>query len=506
MLVAFVLGALAAVAFPPVSVVVILLPTLSGLVWLIHDTRKPRTAFAVGWAFGLGHFCAGLYWIGNAFLVDATRHAALAAPAVIGLAAVLAIYVGVVCALYRRCVNRPYIRLPNLMVFASLWTLGEWVRAWAFTGFPWNLMGSAWIVSDAMLQLGALGGVYLLSLLTVACAILPVLLICGDPARLRYSRVAVACGILLLLAVWGGGTMRLAGATQDYVPDVQLRLVQPNIAQNLKWQRDLRGAHVVHQMALSLQDGVADKAPTHVIWAETAAPFVVPRNPDIVPLLSRAAPRGGALITGILRGGAPQDGEGRPAIWNSLLAVTSDGRVAASYDKSHLVPFGEYVPFAQYLPLEKLTAGGGGFSFGTGQQTLEIPGLPPVSPLICYEIIFPGAAIRRDARPDWILNITNDAWYGNSAGPYQHFAAARLRAVEEGLPVIRVANTGISGVIDAYGRVEQSLPLGQAGILNSGLPSAGPITPYARYGSVAIIPLCALLFGVGLWWTFAIRR
>jgi apolipoprotein N-acyltransferase len=316
--------------------------------------------------------------------------------------------------------------------------------------------------------------------------------------------------LILPAAVWSGGAMRLGAApaygpddTVAMVPGVRLRIVQANIPQQKKWIAELRAGHLQRQIAMSRQPSPNSsiRPPTHVIWPETAAPFFLANDDAARSVVASAAPPDGALITGApRRSGEP----GNLRFWNAAHVITGDGRIVANYDKAHLVPFGEYVPLRGILPLDKLVPGQGDFSAGAGRQTLAVPGLPPVSPLICYEAIFPGAVARQDARPGWLLNLTNDAWFGTFAGPQQHFAIAATRAVEEGLPLVRAANTGISAVIDPYGRPVVMLGLGVEGVIDSGLPLALPtLTPYARWGNalpaglVGIVALLIVVLRVG---------
>ena len=495
---AFGLGALAALALPPAYALPLLVPAFVGLMWLVDDSPGPRRAFADGWWFGFGHSLAGLYWIFNAFIVDAPQFGWMAPFAVAGIAAGVALYPAAVAALARLAFAwRAPGASGRVLVLAALWTAAEWLRGWLLTGFSWNLIGSVWVISDAMIQLAAVTGVYGLSLVTVAAAAMPAALT-GATAGGRRWLPAIAAAVALAL-VWAGGALRLASAGDEAVAGVRLRLVQPNIPQNLKWQRELRRGHVVNQLRMSTQPPAPDAgpaaAPTHVIWAETAVPFVLADNPSLIAALAGAAPLGGLIIVGAPRA-TPAGMEPR-RLWNSLFALDSVGRITATYDKFHLVPFGEYVPFRGILDIPKLTVGRQDFSPGPGLRTFALAGLPPVSPLICYEVIFPGRVADAAVRPGWLLNLTNDAWFGRSSGPYQHFAAARLRAVEEGLPLVRVANTGISGVIDAYGRARHALGLGRAGVIDSTLPAAIAATPYARYGDgiTAIMLLMALVAG-----------
>lgn len=499
-----VFGGLAALSMPPVHAVPILFPAFVGLYWLVQSADRPRAAFFVGWAFGFGFFGGGLYWIGNAFMVYAARHAFLAVPAVAGLAALLGLFVATVCWAQRSVVRNRFAGTGGVLIFAALWAFSEWLRAWVFTGFPWNLMGSVWAFSDAMIQPAAFIGTYGLSLITVVVCCYPAVTAESEPTRntgLHWRPLVVGIGVMA--ALWLGGTVRLSGAETGFVPDVRLRLVQPNIPQSQKWTPDLRSGHVLRQLDMSLNgDGGSQSPPTaeptHVIWAETAVPYVLSQNPALINLLARAAPVDGSLITGSLRSGVVSSGAGSMSFRNSLFAIDAAGDVLSTYDKVHLVPFGEYIPFRDYLPIEKLTAGAGQFTPGTERQPMELPGLPPFSPLICYEVIFPGAVVPAGSRPSWLLNLTNDAWYGLSSGPYQHFVSARLRAVEEGLPVVRVANTGISGVVDGYGRTIQALPLGEAGVLDARLPTAVAPALYAVHQNLVPLSLSIVLFGLGL--------
>ncbi len=476
MLVAFLLGVAAVGALPPLHIWPLLIPAFSGLLWLTEGSKRPRRAFAIGWWFGLGYFVAGLYWVANAFLVEPEQLGWLAPIAVLGLAALLAMFTGGATFLARAVGVRG---IGAVLVIAASWTALEWVRSWALTGFPWNMIGTAWVFSDSMVQVTSLIGTLGLSLITVIAAAMPATL--ADPeTKTRHGIAAVAAAFVAMAMVYAGGSIRLsqAGAVET-VHGVHLRLVQPNIPQRLKFQRTLLDVHLEDQLQLGSAN--ADPPPTHIIWGETAAAFFIA---DDAPRRGRVAdftPADGLTIVGTLRR-SPEGQEFR--VWNSLIAVDSSGTVVAHYDKAHLVPFGEYVPFRDFIGISKLTAGTTDFSRGPGRITLNLPGLPLASPLICYEVIFPGNVTEHGSRPQWLLNLTNDAWYGLSAGPYQHFAAARLRAVEEGLPLVRVANTGISAIVDPYGRTVRSLGLGERGVVDGPLPVAlASATFYSRVGN-----------------------
>ncbi len=493
--VAAALGALSVAALPPVYFVPALVPAFVGLLWQLEGVASRRGAFALGWAFGLGHFAAGLYWVGIAFLVDAPAFGWMMPFAVAGLAGGLALFPALATL---AAWLFPGGRAARVLVLAVAWTAAAWLRGHVLTGFPWNLLATAWTFSDTMIQSVALFGAWGLSFLTVLAAAAPATLADVESGRRRWRLPAVAFG--LLAAVFAGGALRLAWAPapgSDSVPEVRLRIVQPNIPQREKWRGDLRLEHLKRHLQMSRQPGFGEV--THVIWPETAVPYFLSRAEGLREALASVAPRGGALITGLPRLEAREGSE--TAIYNSLVALGPDGRTLAIYDKFHLVPFGEYVPLSDWLPLQKLTAGRRDFTAGPALRTLDVPGLPPFSPLICYEAIFPGQVVAPGGQPGWLLNLTNDGWFGRSSGPYQHLASARLRAVEEGLPLVRAANTGISVVVDPYGRVLHRRDLGERGVIDAPLPAAPPAAPpYARLGDGV------LLLGLLLATAVAVRR
>ncbi|MBM3517723.1 MAG: apolipoprotein N-acyltransferase [Alphaproteobacteria bacterium] len=477
------LGAGAALALPPFHHVPLLIPAFTGFVWLLAACRTGRSAAITGWWFGFGHFTLAFYWTGNALLTDPERYAWALPFAVLGLPAVLAPFPALAA------VAVHYVRgdtLARVLALAVAWTAAEWLRGHVLTGFPWNLIGYAWTPVTPLLQLTAVIGIYGLSALTIVAA---ASLACATDAGSRRFLPAGAA-LLGLAALTLIGVVRLAGDGGGEVAGVRLRIVQAAIAQHHKWLPETRLAQVERYVTLS--SDAADIRPTHLIWPETATPFYLAQEPALLAALGRLVAPGGALLTG-----APRLATGDPPqVWNSLHALDPGGRVVGTYDKHHLVPLGEYLPLRSVLArlgISKLTAGTIDFSAGGGPRTLAVPGLPPVSPLICYEAIFPDEVVAKGQRPAWLLNVTNDAWFSNSAGPYQHFAAARVRAIEQGLPLVRAANTGISAIVDPYGRIIGSLPLGHAGVLDGPLPrpTASP-TPYARFGDAGALVLLVL--------------
>lgn len=480
------LGALAAAAFPPLHLVPVLWLAFPGLLLLAGSREGPRGAFGVGWAWGVGHFVAGLYWISNALLTEADRFAWLVPLAVPGIAAVLALFVAVPVVL--ACLWPA--GWPRVLAFAGLWTLAEIARGYLLTGFPWNLLGTVWAFGALPVQGAAWIGTHGLSALTVVLACLP----------LVWGRTAWAVGGAVLAGGAAFGLVRIAAEEPPPGPTT-IRVVQGNIAQAHKWRDELRIAHFRRYLGLTagVPPAGADEGPMVVIWPETASPYMLDSDATARSLAAGALPEGALLIAGsvrIERGAGGSDPQVR--VWNSLLAIDRSASVIGLYDKHHLVPFGEYVPLRNVLPIETVVPGNLDFSAGPGPRTLTLPGtgVPPFSPLICYEVIFPGNVVAPGERPAWLLNLTNDAWFGVSSGPYQHLASARMRAVEEGLPLVRAANTGVSAVFDARGRTVASLGLNRTGVIAAPLPAARAATPYARAGVWLPAGISILLLGV----------
>lgn len=488
------LGGLATLALPPVFAAPLLWIAFPGLIWLLDGAATRRSAFFIGWWFGFLHFLLGLYWVSFSMLVDVARFWWLMPFASAGLPAVLAIFVG----LATLAVHESRLTgIARPLALALAWTVAEWLRGHLFTGFPWNLVGYAWVAWTPVVQVTAIVGIYGLSLLTVVSASLAACL--GDRALAPAARLgAAAAGVLLMVAVGVGGAIRLAGATDAMVPGVTLRLVQPDIAEKLKRDVQALRTNIQRHFALTMRPG-HDRL-TAVVWPESAMPFFLNADAAARTAIGGVAPPGGLILTGGLRV-SPPGAAGQRQYWNTLYAIDGSGAIRGTYDKAHLVPFGEYVPFRRWLPIPAL-ATLGDFTPGPGPRTLHLPGLPPVGPLICYEGIFPEEVVDPADRPQWLLTITNDGWFGRTAGPHQHFAMEAVRAVEQGLPMVRDANTGVSGVVDPYGRVLSTLGLGAEGIIDTPLPVALAPTPYARFGD----RLFFALFGVVALIMLATRR
>ncbi|MBP2300339.1 apolipoprotein N-acyltransferase [Azospirillum picis] len=481
------LGGLATFALPPADLLPVLLVAFPGLIWLLDGVRTRKGAFAVGWFFGFGHHLLGLYWVSAALFTDIERFWWALPLSAAGLPVLMAMFCGGATLTFHLLRRRGIgAGLARPLLFAACWCLWEWLRGHVFTGFPWNLIGYGWVGVLPVLQTASLVGIYGLTLVTVLVASLPAALPDPDTTR-RRAWTGFATGLALLAVLGGWGAWRLAGAVDEPVPGLRLRLVQAAIDQRLKWAPSERMQNFQSHLALSaapptdLPSGRPAPPPNLIIWPETAVPFFVEDDARVRQAIASVIPTGGLLITGAPRTDLGADGERR--YYNGMVAVDGSGTAVASYDKFHLVPFGEYMPLRAWLPVGAIAGNGAEFSPGPGPRTLHLGAIPAFSPLICYESIFPAAVVDHADRPQWLLNLTNDAWYGRTAGPHQHFAINQVRAVEEGVPLVRAANTGISGVVDAYGRVQHLLGLGERGFIDTTLPKAPEgVTPYARMG------------------------
>jgi apolipoprotein N-acyltransferase len=499
--IALVAGAASALAMAPFHAWPVLFLTFPVAVWLIDGAGAGRwggvpAAAMAGWWFGLGYFVPGLYWIGYAFLVDAPTFAWLMPFATLGLPAYLALFTALGFALARLLWTRDASRVIALA--ASL-TFSEWLRGHALTGFPWNAFGYALAEPLALAQTASLIGLWGLTFLTVAIFASPAVLIDGS----SRGRKPIALALALLVAMGIFGVVRLSLRPTTTVAGVKLRIMQPNLQQDVRFNYSAKAE--VMQKYLTLSDRASGPQSTGVrdasilIWPESAFPFFLTREADAMAQIADLLPKGTVLITGSVRAPDAPPGTRITRAYNSVYAIDHDGSILSVYDKLHLVPFGEYLPFQdlmEKLGFVQLTKVQGGFIPGVRRRTMEIPNAPRMLPLICYEAIFPGDVTSRDDRPGWIVNLTNDGWFGISTGPHQHLQQARLRAIEEGLPVVRAANTGISAVIDPLGRIVARLGLGVEGVLDSSLPAAIPPTLYARNGDIpaAVMVAAALIF------------
>ena len=503
-LIAFAAGALSALAMAPFNAWPVLFLTFPTLVWLIDGAGVGRwgglsVAAATGWWFGFGYFLAGFYWIGYAFLVDAPTFGWLLPIAVIGLPAALAVYTALGVALARMLWTSG---APRILALGAALTASEWLRGHLLTGFPWNAFGYALTAPLALAQTASLIGIWGLTFIAVVVFASPAVL-SDDRAETRRPWLPLALGVVMLGALGGFGALRLARTPTQLVDGVHLRIMQPNLQQDVRFNYAAKQEVMNRYVALSERvsgpqsRGLGDV--TQLIWPESPFPFFLTREADALAQIAGLLPQGAVLITGAMRLADP-DNPAESGVYNSIYVIDHTGSIAAVYDKVHLVPFGEYLPFEHILErlgLQELTKQRGGFLAGDRHRLIAVPGAPIALPLICYEIIFPNELAPRGKRPGWIVNVTNDGWFGISTGPYQHLQQARVSAIELGLPVARAANTGISAVVDPVGRIVKRLPLGREGVLDSPLPQAIGAPLYARVRDAPAV-LMVMIALVGL--------
>lgn len=468
-LVLFAAGALLSMGFAPYHCWWVLFLSLPIFYVLLTNAKDWRQALWRSFFFGYGHYMAGTWWIANALLVDAAKFGWLLPFSILGLSAVMSFWFMVFGLLVHSLRRR-----MNLLLFTALWVVIELMRSWGIFGFPWNLTGYMALASLPFAQMASLVGVYGLSFILVLSGLMPLYWLGAAARGRRIASALVFVVVIGVIFLFGVERLKAPIATRD----VGLRIVQPNIPQQVKGTPD---GVVLGMKRLEMLSAVAPKghSPDVTIWPESAYPFTV-RDGDEISLPKIY----GTLLTGAVRAEGVRP---RVKVWNTLLALKKPEGILAAYDKSQLVPFGEFVPLRQILPLDKITPGDTDFSRGQGPTTLRVKDIPPFSALVCYEAIFPALAVNSSERPEWILNITNDAWYGFTAGPYQHFEMARMRAIEQALPLVRAANNGISAVIDARGMIVASMGLGGTGILDTPLPVSYPANFYATYGTILTI-------------------
>ena len=489
---------MAVISQQPFSFPWILALALPGMFWLWHSTNTPARAFWVGWFAGLGYFSGTLHWIAEPFLVQPEIYGWMIPFAVSGMAGGMALFWGAGFWLAKRIGSNSW-GAPFALTFALVGM--EWLRGNILSGFPWSLLGYTWVDTDALL-LAADIGIYGLTLWTVLIGMMLgyILVLRGGFRRIGYFvLVTLIFGLPFLHANLTStliSTFEKKGTGRVQTGPL-IGLVQPNVAQKDKWQPHLREAHL--QDLLDKTRQLSAEGADVVVWPEAATPYQLDKIPELQRIIGEALNPGAVLLAGAVRF------EGEDA-FNSLIAIGSDGTVLDIYDKQHLVPFGEMVPFEPLLSrlgLRTMIALPGGFTSGAARdRSMTVADLPTFVPMICYEAIFPAEIMRRAAKGEWLVQVTNDAWFGDWVGPYQHLAMARVRAVERGLPVARSANTGVSAMIDAHGRMVSSLPLNEAGILLERLPKKLPKTTYSRYedipfGLALLMTLLLAFFGNG---------
>lgn len=509
-------GAVSALSLAPYHFYPVLLITLPVLVWLLDGAvgeanrhgqmrlfGKVWPAARIGWLFGFGYFLTGFWWVGKAFLVDMDDFGYLMPFAVVVLPAGLALFWMLGAVLSRLAWTNGWTRIVSL---AAALTLVEWLRGTILSGLPWNVLGYAVMPTPVFMQSSALVGLYGMTFLAIFVSAMPAIL----GTSTEHDRATTSVRLPLVLAVLAAlahgtfGLLTLSTADSGHVDDIRLRIVQPALNQSEKWDSDKEQEIMAKYMELSNANKGPDhgsvNAFTHVIWPESAFPFILTERADQLAAIARLLPPTTSLITGAMRYEEAVNQDQQAKVYNSLYVLNGEGETVVARDKVRLVPFGEFLPFQTFLEslgLRQLTQLRGGFSPGNKRVVVDLPGTPTFLPLICYEIIYAGA-IRGDSdptapQPKWIVNLTNDAWFGMTAGPYQHAHQARLRAVEEGIPVVRAANNGISFITDAYGRIEESLALGKRGTVDGPLPVARSATLYSKTGNTPVVLFVCLL-------------
>jgi apolipoprotein N-acyltransferase len=483
-------GALASLSQAPFDFPLAAFIAFPVLVWLLDGAvaaperrglRRLGPAFLVGWLFGLGYFVAGLWWTGNALLVEADLFAWALPLAIIGLPALLAFFYAFAAALARIVWSDDIGRIAALAV---AFALAEWLRSVLFSGFPWNAVGYAAMPAPLAMQSIAVAGATGVNVLAVFVFSLPALL-----AGRAHLKLGAALGVGLVALHLGYGALRLSQAdVTDGAQTIAIRVIQPSILQSQKW--DMAERDRIFQAHLDLttrpvEEGAA--APDVIIWPETSVPFLFGDRPDALAALGAAVGEDQRLLAGIVR--AQAVGNGGTDYYNSIVVIDGTGEIVDAFDKVRLVPFGEYLPFQDFLSrfgLRQLAQNIGGFSAGATRRPLDLGGGIAGLPFICYEVIFPGIAPRGGTDARLLINVTNDAWFGDTPGPYQHFRQAQLRAVESGLPLVRAANNGISAAVDGYGRVIDGLALDAVGVLDVEIPlaSADALVAPVRSGLV----------------------
>ena len=508
---AWLAGAVSAMSMPPFDFPIVLFLTFPVLVWLLDGLASEpvegtfsrlRAWFLPGFFFGFGYFLAGMWWIGSALLVESDEFAWALPLAVLLLPAILALFWGIGTAIaglaWRDGAQR-------LFLLAASFAIAEILRGHVATGLPWNAISYAVYFTPLLMQSASVLGIYGMTAFAVFLFSSPAIIVPGDAARPVSRKPVFALALVLATLHVGYGIWRLPAEPAKTVDQVSLRLVQPAIDQREKWLSEKEAEIFNRYLSLSTspveggRPGLAGT--TLLIWPESAFPFLLTERRDALAAISAMLPEGTSLVTGAVRVEQALAGSRSGYVFNSVYVIDAEGEIAGAADKVHLVPFGEYLPLqeiAEKLGLEQLARANGGFTAGSSRSRISIGTAPDFLPLICYEIIFSGDVMPEGSRPGWILNLTNDAWFGLTPGPYQHLRQAVVRAVEEGLPLVRVANSGISAVSDPYGRVISHLPLGERGVLDSPLPEHVDKTLFGTYSKIIVILVIGGFLLIGL--------
>lgn len=482
------LGAVSGLAMPPFDLWWIFGLTFPILLLLVENVNL-RRAFLFGWLYGFGYFVVVLHWIGFAFLVNAGTDLWMMPFAVGGLCAYLALYWGAGAALTRLISSRGY----SAYWFAPMcFSAMEYLRGILLTGFPWGAPGLAVDGMGAVSQLAYHVGMNGLTLLILLWAAVPLIF-------LKQQRRLAILVLATLPMVWVWGQWRLGDNPTQYVDTVNLRIVQPNLSEDDQWRHDNARQIFKDLLSRSAAPSTNGRDITHIIWPESVIPFLLDESPQGLAAVGNMLGAHKILLTGAVRRSAPADSAD---YFTSVLVIDGSAKVLSHYDKSHLVPGGEFLPWAWALEpfgFRRLVDFPEGFRAGVGAESLRVPGAGLVGAQICYEAIFPAEAVAPGNRPDWLVNVTNDGWFGNSTGPYQHLAQFRLRAIEQGLAAVRSANTGISAVFDPFGRTIVQSEMDIGGAYDSPLPRSAAKGLYASIGDYALLAMILAFVFLGLY-------
>lgn len=481
------LGAITSLIFPPfVNAFWGYLALIAFLYLLFNKEHNKKQLFALAYAFGFGFFAIGFSWINNALLIDEEKFIAFI-PLVI---CAIGFFFGLFWAIPAIFITLGRNIYTKMILFCCIFTLMEWIRSFIFTGFPWNLLGTALSFDYHLIQPAAYIGTYGLSLLLLlfCCGIILILLSLKHKTFYRGSILFIFVPVLAIISSQQNLTV---SAETNATRPLTIRLVQPSIPQTFKWHPALLYKNFRQYIDLTRSKPLDNI--DLVVWGETATPYDLDRDTEHLEELTTAIPPHGFLATGILRLGIEN---GKRVIYNSLYILNHAGEIKDYYDKAHLVPFGEYLPFRDYLPdfMTPVANVVGELGKGEKQKPIRVSGLPIMSGAICYESIFPKETINPKSNSEILLIVANDGWYGISAGPYQHLSAAQMRAVEEGITVLRSANTGISAIINDRGKILSSIPLNEIAISDTILPyQQAHRTLYGKFGNIIPLNLLILL-------------
>jgi len=459
----FLFGVMTAFAFPPFNIIPVLWFSFPALFLLLQNAKnKTKQMFFIGWCFSFGLLIVSLYWIAGALFVDIKSYWWALPFAVAGLPAILALFYGASVLILRFYGME---KISSVFLLAFCWFLADMARSYLFTGFPWDITGYVWGNSLAILQSTRFIGINGLTLLTLLFSVLPATFFVVKDKRTASTMMFI--GVILLSIVYIGGAIRLSKASYEVVDNVRVRLVQPYTDQSIKWDPQKRADNFEDLVRITFNPKGLNEI-THFIWPETATSYYLTEEDSMRKYLADLMPVSSVLITGIVRRKFHE--KKKTDYYNSLIAINDKGMVIAGYDKHHLVPFGEYIPFSKYLHIPLISEMIDGFTAGDGVRTIRVPNFPSFSPLICYEAIFSGDVVEKEDPPKLLVNVTNDAWYDGTIGPLQHFVISRVRAIEEGLPMIRVSNRGYTVILDGYGRIWSKANINESGYIDSDLP------------------------------------